>query len=141
MKMTKQEIKDERKQTEGDVQVKSKMRTMMHSFAQNRMKHNVPKSDVVIANPIHYALALKYDTAKMAAPMCTAKGTQKMAEVIKEIAKQHNVPIIEDPQLARALYKTIDIGMVIPPAFYQAIAEILAYVYQTEARSKNTKNV
>lgn len=130
MKMTKQEVKDERKQTEGDVQVKQKMRSMMQSFAQTRMKANVPHADVIIANPIHYAIAIKYDSDVMPAPVCVAKGARKMALAIKEIAKEHDVPIVENPFLAQGLYKTVEVGSLIPPEFYHSVAEVLAYVYR-----------
>jgi len=130
MKMTKQEIKDERKQTEGDVQIKSKMRAMMQAFAQNRMKENVPHADVIIANPIHYAIAVKYDAEEMAAPLCVAKGARRMAIAIKEIAKEHNIPIVENPPLAQGLYKSVEVGSFVPPNFYHSVAEVLAYVYR-----------
>lgn len=129
-KMTKQEVKEERKQTEGDVHVKSKMRSMMQLFTQSRMKANVPKSDVVIANPIHYAIAIKYDPEVMSAPVCLAKGARKMALAIKEIARESEIPIVENPLLARGLYKAVNIGEFIPSNFYYAIAEVLAYVYR-----------
>lgn len=130
MKMSKQEIKDERKQSEGDTQVKSKMRSMMQSFMQNRMKSNVPQADVVVANPIHFAIAIKYDADTMSAPLCVAKGARKMALAIKEIAKENEVPIVENPPLAQGLYKTVEVGQMVPPEFYQSIAEVLAYVYK-----------
>jgi len=130
MRMTKQEVKDERKQTEGDIHVKSKMRSMMQAFAQSRMKDNVPHADVVIANPIHFAIAIKYDAQQMAAPQCVAKGARRMALVIKEIANEHDIPIVENPPLAQALYKGVDVGGFIPPDFYHAVAEVLAYVYR-----------
>lgn len=129
-KMTKQEVKEERKQSEGDVHVKGRLRSMMHSFAQSRMKSNVPQSDVVIANPVHYAIAIKYDQEKLPAPICMAKGARKMALSIKELAKEAKVPIVENPPLARALYKAVEVGELVPPEFYQAIAEVLAYVYR-----------
>lgn len=130
MKMTKQEVKEERKQTEGDAHVKAKLRGMMQQFMASRMKGNVPKSDVVIANPIHYAIAIKYDPEQMPAPLCMAKGARKMAEGIKEIARKHNVPIVENPPLAQALYKVTEAGELVPPEFYHSVAEVLAYVYR-----------
>ena len=129
-KMTKQEVKEERKQSEGDVHVKGRMRSMMHSFAQSRMKSNVPQSDVIIANPVHFAIAIKYDQEKLPAPVCMAKGARKMALLIKDLAKESKVPIVENPPLARSLYKAVEVGELIPPEFYQAIAEVLAYVYR-----------
>ena len=129
-KMSKQDIKDEHKQAEGDAQIKGRMRSMMQSFSQSRMKERVPESDVVIANPIHSAIAIKYDPEKIAAPFVVAKGARKMALIIKDLAKEHNVPIVENPPLAQALYKAVEVGTVIPPQFYHAIAEVLAYVYR-----------
>lgn len=129
-KMTKQEVKEERKQSEGDVHVKAKLKSMMQSFAQSRMKTNVPKSDVIIANPIHYAIAIKYDPETMVAPLCFAKGARKMAIAIKEIAKEHKIPIVENPPLARSMYKVVEVGQLIPANFYHVVAEVLAYVYR-----------
>ncbi len=130
MKMTKQEVKDERKQTEGDMQMKSKLRSMMQSFIQNRMKSNVQHADVVVANPIHFAVAIKYDAKKMAAPICIAKGARKVAIEIKERAKKYKIPVVENPPLARALYKVVDVGVYVPPDFYHSVAEVLAFVYR-----------
>ncbi|MDF2577147.1 MAG: flagellar biosynthetic protein FlhB [Chlamydiales bacterium] len=130
MKMTKQEVKEEHRQSEGDPKVKSKMRSMMQSMLSNRMKANIPKADVIIANPVHFAIAIKYDAEKMAAPICVAKGVENMAIMIKELAKEHKVPIVENPPLARALYKVVDVGVAIPANFYHAVAEVLAYVYR-----------
>jgi flagellar biosynthetic protein FlhB len=128
--MTKQDIKDERKQSEGDAHIKSKLRSMMQSFTRNRMKENVPQSNVIVANPIHFAVALKYDAETMAAPICVAKGARRMALIIKELAKDSNVPIVENPPLAQALYKTIEVGMPVPADLYHGVAEVLAYVYR-----------
>ncbi len=130
MKMTKQEVKDESKQSEGDPLVKSRLRSAMVSFIQSRMKSNVEHADVVVTNPIHYAVAIKYDAQKMSAPMCVAKGARKLAESIKELAREHDIPIVENPPLARGLYRTIDVGMYVPPDFYHSVAEVLAYVYR-----------
>ncbi len=141
LKMTKQEMKDEFKQSEGDPHVKSKIRSTMISFIQSRMKSNVKHADVVVANPIHYAIAIKYDAQKMAAPICVAKGARKLAEAIKELAKEHKIPIVENPPLAQGLYKSVEVGAHIPPDFYHTVAEVLAYVYklnqiQSEAKRK-----
>jgi len=130
MKMSRQELKDERKQTEGDAHVKAKMRSMMQSFSQSRMKSNVPDSDVIIANPVHFAIAIKYDASVMPAPMCVAKGARKMALAIKDIADEHHIPIVENAPLAQTLYRVVEVGEVIPQNFYHAIAEVLAYVYR-----------
>jgi len=140
MKMTKQEIKDERKQAEGDVHVKSKIRSMMQSFAQSRQQSNVPHADVVIANPIHYAIAVKYDADKMAAPICVAKGARKVALAIKELAREHDIPIVENPPLAQGLYKSVDVGGHIPPNFYHSVAEVLAYVYRLNEKLGRAAN-
>ncbi len=133
-KMTKQEVKDERKQVEGDPHQKGKMRGLMHQFSQNRMKDNVPHADVIVANPVHFAIAIKYDPDKMQAPMCVAKGARKMALAIKELASENKVPIVENPLLARGLYQTVEVGQHVPPEFYHAIAEVLAYVYRLDEK-------
>jgi flagellar biosynthetic protein FlhB len=130
MRMSRTEVKDERKQTEGDVQVKAKLRGMMQRFTQNRMKANVPEADVVIANPIHYAIAIKYDPETMPAPICLAKGARRMALVIRELAEENSVPVVENPPLAQALYPAVEVGSLVPPHFYHTIAEVLAYVYK-----------
>jgi flagellar biosynthetic protein FlhB len=139
MKMSKQEIKDERKQSDGDPQLKSKMRSMMQGYSQSRMKEAVPHADVVVANPIHYAIAIKYDADSMAAPVCVAKGARKLAIALKEIAKEHNVPIVENPPLAQTLYKTVEVGRLIPPNLYNTVAEVLAYVYGLSEKMKKKK--
>jgi flagellar biosynthesis protein FlhB len=137
LRMSKQEVKDERKQMEGDLQLKSKIRSMMQAYTQSRMKSNVKHSDVVIANPTHYAIAVKYTPNEMTAPLCLAKGARKMAVSIKELAKEHNVPIVENPVLARSLFKVVEVGSYIPPGFYHSIAEVLAYVYTLNEKSKD----
>jgi flagellar biosynthetic protein FlhB len=134
MMMTKQEVKEEIKQTEGDPQIKSRIRKVMIMSARNRMMQNLPKADVVITNPTHYAVALKYDMQKDPAPEVIAKGLDELALKIKEIAKQYNIPIQEDKELARALYKMCDIGDKIPAVLFKSVAQILAYVY-------NLKNI
>ena len=128
MKMTKQEVKDEYKQTEGDPQVKARIKSIQREMAQKRMMEEVPKADVVITNPVHLAIALRYDSKSMVAPMVLAKGAERIAFRIKDLAAQNNIPVVENKSLAQNLYK-IDIGEEIPPRFYQAVAEILAYVY------------
>ncbi len=129
--MTKQEVKDEYKQTEGDPQVKSRIRSMQRQLARQRMMQEVPKAKVVITNPIHIAVALKYDNS-MRAPEVVAKGTRLIAEKIKEVAKEHNIPIVENPPLARELYEKVEIGEEIPKELYRAVAEVLAYIYKLE---------
>ncbi len=128
-RMTKQEVKDEFKQREGDPLIKARVRQVQREMARKRMMGAVPKADVVITNPTHLAIALEYN-ARMGAPRLTAKGARLMAERIKEIARQHNIPIVENKPLARALFKGVEIGMEIPAVFYKAVAEILAYVYR-----------
>ncbi len=129
--MTKQEVKDEYKQTEGDPQVKSRIRSMQRQMARQRMMQEVPKAKVVITNPIHVAVALRYDDG-MRAPKVVAKGTRLIAEKIKEIAREHNIPIVENPPLARELYEKVELGEEIPRELYRAVAEVLAYIYRLE---------
>jgi flagellar biosynthetic protein FlhB len=129
-KMTKQEVKDEFKQREGDPLVRARVRQVQREMARRRMMDAVPKADVVITNPSHLAIALEYHSRRMGAPRVTAKGARLMAERIKEIARQHRIPIVENKPLARALFKGVEIGMEIPAVFYKAVAEILAYVYR-----------
>ncbi len=129
MKMTKQEVKDEYKNTEGDPQIKGKQRQRMMESSRQRMMKNVPQADVVITNPTHLAVAILYDNTKDEAPRVVAKGEDYLAKRIKETAKENNVPIVENKPLARALYATVEIDEIIPPELYQAVAEILAVVY------------
>ncbi len=128
-KMAKQEVKDEFKQREGDPLVKSRIRQVQREMARKRMMEAVPKADVVITNPTHLAIALEYN-AQMPAPRVTAKGARLMAERIKEIARQNQVPLVENKPLAQALFSGAEIGKEIPMVFYKAVAEIMAYVYQ-----------
>lgn len=134
MKMSKQDVKDEYKNIEGDPLIKSKIKEKQKQMASRRMMSEVPDADVVITNPTHYAIAIKYDEEKASAPYVVAKGVDKTAMRIKEIAKENNVTTVENRQLARALYSVIDIGESIPEQFYQAVAEILAYVYRLEKK-------
>ncbi|MDC0335454.1 flagellar biosynthesis protein FlhB [Pseudodesulfovibrio sp.] len=126
MKMTKDEVKDERKQAEGDPKVKAQMKAKMMEMMLSRMFQDVPKADVVITNPTHFAIALQYDALVAPAPLVLAKGINKVAERIKEIAKENDIPIEENPPLARALYKQVEIGETIPEELFQAVAAILA---------------
>src|SRR5690625_96421 len=134
MKMSKQDIKDEHKNMEGDPLIKSKLKEKQRQIAMQRMMSEVPEADVVITNPTHYAIAIKYDEEKATAPYVVAKGTDLVALKIKEIAKAHGVMTVENKQLARSLHASIEINDVIPEQFYQAVAEILAYVYQMERK-------
>lgn len=136
IKMTKQEVKDERKNSEGDPMTKQRIRTAQYAMARRRMMQEVPKAEVIITNPTHLAIALAYDRGKMAAPTVVAKGAGHIAEKIKEIARQNNIPIVEDKPLARLLFKTMDIGKAIPEELYRTIAEILAYVYKLKGNVK-----
>ena len=129
MKMTKQEVKDEYKNTEGDPQIKGRIRQKMREASQRRMMQDVPKADVVITNPTHFAVAIKYDAEVSKAPVVVAKGEDYLAQKIKEVAKENKVEIVENKPLARMLYHNVDIGAEIPPELYQAVAEVLAMVY------------
>ncbi|MDK2847403.1 MAG: flagellar biosynthesis protein FlhB [Desulfuromonadales bacterium] len=128
MKMTKQEQKEEHKESEGDPQIKSRIRSLQMQAARRRMMAEVPKADVVITNPTHLSIALAYDRSRMNAPQIVAKGADAVAMRIREIAREHKVPQVENKPVARALYK-IDIGKEVPEEMFQAVAEILAYVY------------
>jgi len=128
LKMTKQEVKDEFKQTEGDPMVKGKIRSAQREMARRRMMEEVPKADVVITNPTHLSVALQYDAVKMPSPKIVAKGANRIAFRIREVATENGVPIVENKPLAQNLYK-LELGDEIPPEFYQAVAEVLAYVY------------
>ncbi len=130
LKMTKQEVKDERKQTEGDPKIKARIRSMQLEMAQRRMMESVPEADVVITNPTHLAVAIKFDAGEMIAPRVLAKGAGFIAERIKDIAREHDIPLVEDKPLAQAMYQMLDIGDYIPVELYRAVAEILAYVYR-----------
>ncbi len=129
LKMSRQEIKDEYKQTDGDPLIKARVKRIQREMARKRMMASVPKADVVITNPEHIAVALQYDQQKMFAPVVIAKGAGFVAERIREIARQSNVPVIENRALARVLYKMVDVNAVIPENLYKAVAEVLAYVY------------
>lgn len=130
LRMTKQELKEEYKQTEGKPEVKSRIRQLQQQIAMGRMMEQVPKADVVVTNPTHYAIALRYDQLKMKAPRVVAKGTDLTAARIRQIAQENRVPIFEAPPLARALYYTTNIEKEIPAGLYLAVAQVLAYIYQ-----------
>lgn len=134
LKMTKQEVKDELRSMEGDVETKGRRLRMARQIALQRLKQAVPKADVVVTNPTHFAVALQYDPKTMAAPKVVAKGADFMAFRIREIAAANRIPIIEKPALARALYADAAIGKAIDPEFYEAVAEILAYVYRLQGK-------
>jgi flagellar biosynthetic protein FlhB len=133
IKMTKQEVKDDFKKSEGDPLIKSRIKSIQMEMARKRMMQDVPEADVVITNPTHLAVALKYDSSTMNAPKVIAKGSRKIAEKIKDVASKHGVPILENKELARNLYSLVEVGQEIPPALYQTIAELLAYVYRLKS--------
>jgi flagellar biosynthetic protein FlhB len=130
LRMTKQEIKEERKETDGNPQIKQRIRTVQMEMARKRMMSAVPSADVIVTNPTHISVAIKYDTNKFAAPLVVAKGVGPIALRIREIAKENGVPLVEDKPLARTLNKTVQVGQMIPASLYKAVAEILAYVYK-----------
>lgn len=134
MKMTKQEVKDEYKNQEGDPQIKSKQRQRMQEASRRRMMQQLPQADVVITNPTHYAVAIKYDPELYDAPYVVAKGADYLAQKIKETAKANRIEIVENKPLARMLYANVDIGSVVPPELYQAVAEVLAFVYHLQGK-------
>lgn len=135
LKMTKHEIKDERRQSEGDPAVKAKQRQKMMAMMAKRMLQNVPKADVVVTNPTHIAVALMYDPKESPAPVVLAKGGDHMAEKIKEVARKNNVPIRENVPLARALYKSVEVGDMIPEELYKAVASILAAIWRLKGKT------
>ena len=134
MKMTKQEVKEEYKQQEGDPQIKGKIRQKMRESSMRRMMQDLPQADVVITNPTHYAVAIKYDPKVADAPLVIAKGEDYLAARIKEAAREHKIEIVENKPLARMLYANVDIGQAVPPELYQAVAEVLAFVYQLQGK-------
>ncbi len=134
LKMTMQEARDELKQLEGDPKVKQRIRQIQRQMAMQRMMGEVPEADVVITNPTTYAVALRYTSDEMAAPVVVAKGARKVAERIREIAIEENVPIVERRELARALYRTIEVGHPVPEDLFRAVAEVLAFVYEIDER-------
>lgn len=136
MKMTKQEVKDEYKQMEGDPQIKGKIRERQRKLSLNRMIQQVPNADVIVRNPTHYAVALKYDIKNDAAPIVLAKGQDFMAKKIIEVAEKHHILITENKPLARSLYETVEVNSYIPAQLYQAVAELMAWVYSTREKGK-----
>lgn len=134
MKMTKQEVKDEYKQAEGDPQIKSKIKQKMFEASRRRMMKELPKADVVITNPTHYAVAIRYEPSEVDAPVVIAKGEGYLAQRIKDVARENSIHIVENKPLARMLYHNVDIGQVIPPELYQAVAEVLAFVYHLQGK-------
>ena len=136
LRMSKEEVRRESKEQEGDPMVKGRIRALQREMARRRMMTEVPKADVVVTNPTHFSVALRYDAEKMGAPMVVAKGRGELALKIRELAREHGVPMLEAPPLARALYKHCEIEQSIPAALYTAVAEVMAYVYQLDAWMK-----
>ncbi len=134
MKMTKQEVKDEYKNMEGDPQIKGKQKQRMREASMRRMMQQLPEADVVITNPTHYAVAIKYDPDKYDAPYVIAKGEDFLAQKIKDVAKENHIEIVENKPLARMLYANVEIGGLVPPELYQAVAEVLAFVYHLKGK-------
>jgi len=137
LRMTKQEVKEERKNTEGSPEIKGKIRRLQIEAAMRRMMEEVPKADVVITNPTHFAVALRYDDKRMRAPKVVAKGSDLVAARIREIATENNVPLFSAPPLARAIYFTTEINDEIPARLYLAVAQVLAYIFQLKRASKS----
>lgn len=132
--MTDQEVRDELKETEGDPQVAARRRQVQRQLAMNRLSSDVPQADVVVSNPTELAIAIRYDPAEMAAPVVLAKGAGLVAQRIRRLALEHGIPVVERKPLAQILYKTVDVGETVPPDHYQAVAEVLRYVYQLQGR-------
>ena len=135
LKMSKQEIKDEMKNTEGNPEIKAKIRQIQMKMASQRMMGEIPKADVVVTNPTHYAVAIRYDRSKDKAPKVIAKGVDHLAQKIKEIAREHDVMIVENKPLARQLYAEVELEEEIPEKLYKAVIEVLVYVYKTKGKS------
>ena len=135
LRMTRQEVRDELKRMEGDPLIKQRRRQLQQQLAVQRINLDVPKADVVVTNPTEYAVALRYDEVTMQAPRVLAKGRDYLALRIRQVAEQHGVPIVQRPPLARALYATVEVGQEIPPQFYRAVAEVLAYVYRITGKA------
>jgi flagellar biosynthesis protein FlhB len=136
MRMSREEIREEYKESEGSPEVKGRIRQLQQQLARQRMMQEVPKADVIVTNPTHFAVALKYDEKRMRAPIVVAKGADEIAAKIREVAGEHKVPIFEAPPLARVLFRNVDIGDEIPAALYVAVAQILTYVFQLKVGQK-----
>src|SRR6185436_2911266 len=137
LKMSKEEVRRENRESEGDPIVKSAIRAQQRAMARRRMMTEVPKADVIVTNPTHYAVALRYDDGAMRAPRVIAKGADALAAKIREVGREHHVPVLESPALARALYRHTELGDEIPAALYTAVAEVLAYVFQLRRHGRN----
>jgi flagellar biosynthesis protein FlhB len=139
LRMTKQEIKDEYKQSQGDPIVKQRQRAVARDRARRRMINNIPRATLVIANPTHYAVALRYVREENDAPVVVAKGQDLIALRIREIAEENNIPVFEDPPLARSMFAQVSVDSVIPPVFYKAVAELVHRVYASRSPRKRTR--
>ncbi len=139
LRMTAQEAREELKELEGDPRIRQRVRQIQRQLAMQRMMAEVPKAEVVVTNPVKYAVALRYDIDKMDAPIVTAKGARLLAERIREIAIEHNVPIVEKPDLARMLYRTVELYQPIPESLYRAVAEVLQFVYEIDKRAEKVR--
>jgi flagellar biosynthetic protein FlhB len=135
--MTKQEVKGEAKDNDGNPQVKGRIRRLRREMLRRSLRKDVKRATAVITNPTHYAVAIEYRPSTMVAPVVVAKGRNLLAQKIKELARWHEVPIVENPPLAQALYKAADIGQMIPPELYAAVAEILAFLYRAQMRMQS----
>jgi flagellar biosynthetic protein FlhB len=133
LRMTRQELRDEAKESDGRPETKQRIRQMQQTLARRRMMHKVPTADVVIVNPTHFAVALKYDPQKMRAPQVLAKGVDLVAQNIRRIAEEHRVPVFESPKLARALYRSTDLNKEIPAGLYVAVAQVLSYIFRVRS--------
>ena len=134
MRMTKQEVKDEHKQSEGDPMIKGRLRSLRMQRARQRMMQAVPRADVVVTNPTHFAVALKYDMDAMSAPVLVAKGADLVAKRIRDLAEENEVPVVENPPLARALFATVELDQEVPPEHYKAVAEVIGYVMKLKGK-------
>ncbi len=134
LRMTKQQVKEESKDKDGNPEIKQKIRSIQREMAQKRMLADIPKADVIVTNPTHLSIILRYDTERMIAPQVMGKGQDHLALKIREIAKEHNIPIVENVPLARAIYKTVKIGEGVPRSLYKAVAEILAFVHKIKRK-------
>jgi flagellar biosynthetic protein FlhB len=137
LKMTREELRQEAKESEGNPEIKAKIRATQREMARRRMMSEIPTADVVVTNPTHYAVALKYTDGRMRAPKVVAKGADEVAAKIRELAAEHHVPLLEAPPLARALFRHAELGDEIPEALYTAVAEVLAYVFQLKAHASH----
>jgi flagellar biosynthetic protein FlhB len=139
LKMTRQEVREEQKESDGDPIVKGRLRQIRSERARKRMMAAVPKASVIITNPTHYAVALAYESGKMGAPICVAKGVDTLALKIREIGQEHNVPIVENPPLARALYASVDVDESIKPEHYKAVAQVIGYVMRLKGKVSSAR--